>query len=590
MRVRLLLHRVVECLKKLNMEVSMKPIPYGLASYKTIREENYYYVDKTHYIPQLEATGKFLFFIRPRRFGKSSWLTVLECYYDINRADEFDFLFKDTYICDHPTPEKNRYLILNFNFSEVNPQIDKVEESFNEYTAQCFLFFGLNYQELLGDRYFKLMEQQKTPHGKLNFLLKYVGMLGHKVYILVDEYDNFTNTILSTAGQTAYHELTHGAGFFRFFFSVLKGAADKVDTGIGRMFITGVSPVTMDDVTSGFNIGQHISLYPELNEFLGFTKQDVIDILEHYGLESAELLPLMLEWYDNYRFSSQTEQTIFNTNMVLYFIKNYLRLKAPPEEMIDQNVKTDYSKLRHLMVLERRLNGNFSLMKSIIETQETKHTQVVSSFPVEYLTEPENFVSLLFYFGLLSHSGDNTLRIPNQTVKQLMYSYLRRGYDDVEVFNVDIWRLIGLVKQMAYQGEWRAVFEFLAEEVEKQTAIRDYLTGEKVIQTFLLAYLNVTDYYLIRTEEEMGKGFVDLYLEPFFGKYANLKYSYLIEIKYITRQEFTEGKMKAALAQAKTQLQRYATDARVVKRSRGSQVVKIALVFAGWELKAMDEF
>ncbi|MDM8527446.1 AAA family ATPase, partial [Anaerolineales bacterium HSG24] len=404
----------------------MKPIPYGLASYKSIREDNCYYLDKTHYIPQLETTGKFLFFIRPRRFGKSSWLTVLEGYYDINRVDEFDFLFKGTYIYDNPTPEKNSYLILNFNFSEVSPQLDEVKESFYEYTDECFYFFGVTYRELLGDEYFRMIERKKSPHGKLRFLLKYVGMLGHKVYILVDEYDNFANTILSTAGQTAYHELTRGAGFFRFFFNLLKGAADRMDTGVGRMFITGVSPVTMDDVTSGFNIGQQISLYPELNELLGFTKQDVINILEYYGLEPNNLLPLIQEWYDNYRFSSQAEQAMFNTDMVLYFIKNYLRRNAPPEEMIDQNVKIDYGKLRHLIVLDRRLNGNFSYLMEIIETQETKHTQVVSSFPVEHLTKKENFVSLLFYFGLLSHApnGEDTegvLQIPNETVKQLMY-------------------------------------------------------------------------------------------------------------------------------------------------------------------------
>ncbi|MDM8520079.1 AAA family ATPase [Anaerolineales bacterium HSG6] len=566
----------------------MKPIPYGLASYKRIRKKDCYYLDKTHYIPQLEAIGEFLFFIRPRRFGKSSWLTVLEGYYDINRVDEFDFLFKGTYIYDNPTPEKNSYLILKFNFSEVSPQLDEVKESFYEYTDDCFYFFGVTYRELLGDEYFRMIERKKSPHGKLRFLLRYVGMLGHKVYILVDEYDNFANTILSTAGQTAYHELTRGAGFFRFFFNLLKGAADRMDTGVGRMFITGVSPVTMDDVTSGFNIGQQISLYPELNELLGFTKQDVINILEYYDLESNKLLPLMQEWYDNYRFSSQVEQAMFNTDMVLYFIKDYLRRNAPPDEMIDQNVKIDYGKLRHLMVLDKRLNGNFSYLTNIIKTRKTAIKNVASSFPMERLTKKSNFISLLFYFGLLSYTNKGELQIPNETVKQLMYSYIRDGYEDVDVFNVDVWQLSSLVREMAYQGEWRAVFEFLADEVKKQTSIRDYLTGEKVIQTFLLAYLSVTDFYLIRTEVEMGKGFVDLYMEPFFGKYEDLQYSYLIELKYITSGEFTDDKLKEELAEAKTQLQKYATDARVIKRSQGSQLIKVALVFAGWELKGMS--
>lgn len=566
----------------------MKPIPYGLASYRRIRQENYYYLDKTNYLPLLEATGKFLFFIRPRRFGKSSWLTVLESYYDISRQDEFDFLFKGTYIYDQPTAEKNSYLILKFNFSQIAPQTDKVAASFEEYIDETFFFFGQKYRQFLDDDYFDMMRHKQSSHGKLRFLLNYIGRTGYKIYILIDEYDNFANTILTTAGQTAYQELTHGGGFFRFFFNVLKGAADHLDTGVGRMFITGVSPVTMDDVTSGFNIGQHISLHQEFNELLGFTQQDVRTMLEYYALEPDQLLPIMQAWYDHYRFSSETEQTVFNTDMVLYFIKNYLRRDELPEEMIDQNVRIDYGKLRHLMVLDKRLNGNFSYMMTIIANQVTSPVRVVQTFPVEWLTKPANFISLLFYFGLLSYTQTGELQIPNETVRQLMYSYIREGYQDVDVFNVDMWRLAALMQRMAYHGEWPAVLQFLADEVQKQTAIRDYLTGEKVVQTFLLAYLSVTDYYIIRTEEELGKGFVDLYLEPFWGKYADLSYSYLIELKYLTRNEFTPEKMTAALTTAKAQLQQYATDARIIKRSRNSQVVKVALIFSGWELKAME--
>jgi len=256
--------------------------------------------------------------------------------------------------------------------------------------------------------------------------------------------------------------------------------------------------------------------------------------------------------------------------------------------MIDQNVKIDYGKLRHLVVLDRRLNGNFSRLTEIINTGGTGPIRVAQSFPVEYLLKPLNFVSLLFYFGLLSYTSKGDLRIPNETVRQLMYSYMRDAYDDVNVFNVDLWRLAQLVQAMAYQGEWQAVFEFLAVEVDKQTSIRDYLTGEKVIQTFLLAYLSVTDYFIIRTEAEFGKGFADLYIEPFWAKYADVKYSYLIELKYLTRSEFTAEKMKSSLTEAQTQLHQYASDARIIKRSRHSQLIKVALLFSGWELKAME--
>ncbi len=565
----------------------MKQIPYGLASYKNIREKQCYYLDKTPYIPKFEHVGEFLFFIRPRRFGKSLLLTLLECYYDISRQAEYDLLFKDTFIYTNPTPEKNAYLILKFDFSQVNPDPDMVESSFKEYTDTCFFFFGERYVELLGERYFKMIEQKESPHSKLEFLLRYVGSKGHKVYILIDEYDNFANTILTSYGQSAYHKLTHGSGFFRFFFNILKGSAGQTDSGVGRLFITGVSPVTMDDVTSGFNIGKNISLHPHFNELLGFTQPDVLDLLNYYGITN-DVLPLMQDWYDHYRFATDVTESIFNTDMVLYFVDNFLRLGHQPDNLIDQNVRIDYGKLRHLMVLDRRLNGNFSRLTEIIEQEETSVHRVADTFPVERLTKPSNFISLLYYFGLLSYTPAGTLKIPNQTVKQLMYSYIRDGYEDVDVFSVDLWCFADLVRQMAYRGEWQPVFAFLAAEVEKQTSIRDYLTGEKVIQTFLLAYLNVTDYYITHTETEMGKGFVDLYLEPFWAKYNDVKYAYLIELKYLTRSEFTEDLMKAKLTEAKTQLQQYATDARVIKQNRAAPLICLALVFSGWELKAME--
>ncbi|RKZ74534.1 MAG: hypothetical protein DRR19_30025 [Candidatus Parabeggiatoa sp. nov. 1] len=570
----------------------MKTIPYGTSSYKAIRQDNAYYVDKTHYIPQLESAGKFLFLIRPRKFGKSSLLSVLEGYYDIARAEEFDELFKGTYIHANPTPEKNAHLILKFNFSQVSPEIDKVEESFNGHARNSFFFFGDKYKAFLDDRYFKMMESHHQAHQQLEFLLNYVGAKGLKVYVLIDEYDNFTNTILTTAGQASYHKLTHGAGFFRFFFSILKGAVDQMDSGISRMFITGVSPVTMDDVTSGFNIGRNISLHPNFNEVVGLTEQHVIEMLTYYrdnGMalpDWNETLNLMKVWYDNYRFSEDATSNLFNTNMVLYFVKNFLELGKYPKEMIDPNIKVDYGKLRHLVMLDKRLNGNFSRLAEIIETEHVR-SNVVNSFPVERLRKPENFISLLYYFGFLSYGGKNELIIPNRTVQQLMYGYLREGYEDVDVFNIDLWRFANLIWNMAYKGEWQPVFQFLAQEVEKQTSIRDYLTGEKVIQTFLLAYLNVTDYYTTRTEEEMGKGFVDLYLEPFFPKYDDINYGYLIELKYIKRSEFTDTLKQEKIDEATTQLQQYATDPRVAQNR--ANLIGVMLVFCGWELVHYEE-
>ncbi len=341
----------------------MKKIPYGIASYKRVREEDCYYIDKTRYIPELEKAGDFLFLIRPRRFGKSSLLTLLECYYDIARPDEFDFLFGNTWIGKNPTAEKNSQLILKFNFSQVSPDPKNVEASFRAHTDTVFLFFAEKYRNLLGDDWYGKLEKKTSPHGKLEFLFYYAGFKGLKIYLQIDEYDNFANTILTTAGPEKYHELTHGSGFFRFFFNVMKGAGDQAVSGLGRIFITGVSPAAMDDVTSGFNIGRNISLSPNVNGLLGFTRQDVLDMMECYSVcarDAENAMALMTEWYDHYRFSAEAEETLFNTDMVLYFMGHFLNGYRPPSEMIDQNVRMDYGKLRHFVVLDRQLNGNFS--------------------------------------------------------------------------------------------------------------------------------------------------------------------------------------------------------------------------------------
>jgi hypothetical protein len=568
----------------------MKQIPYGISNYKDIRQKNAYYVDKTQYIEQLESAGDFLFLIRPRRFGKSSLLTMLECYYDIARAEEFDTLFADTYIHAHPTPEKNAHLILKFNFSQVNADIDQVETSLQEYVDSCLFFFCEKYQNFFDERYLSMMATKKAQYSQLVFLLRYIGIKGLKLYVMIDEYDNFTNTILSQAGQAHYHKLTHGDGLFRFFFRVLKGGVDEVDSAIKRMFITGVSPVTMDDVTSGFNIGFNISLAPTFNDVLGLSKQNVIEMLTYYQENGFtlpdlnDLLALMKVWYGHYRFSNdEAINSLFNTDMVLYFLKHFLKSGKYPKYMIDPNVKVDYGKLRHLVILDRKLNGNFSRLEAIIENGKIP-AEIVPSFPVEDLIKPNNFISLLYYFGLLTYQTEEELIIPNRTVQKLMYGYLRDGYEDVDVFSIDLWHFANLVREMAYRGEWQPVFQFLASEVEKQTAIRDYLSGEKVIQTFLLAYLNITDYYLTRTEEEMGKGFVDLYLEPFFAKYEKVKYGYLIELKYINRSKFTSELLQEKIIEAKNQLQQYATDKRVISGNLGMNLISIMLIFSGWEL------
>ena len=421
---------------------------------------------------------------------------------------------------------------------------------------------------------------------------------GLKTFLIIDEYDNFANTILTTAGQKAYHSLTHGGGFFRYFFNLLKGATAGQISGLTRLFITGVSPITMDDVSSGFNIGTNISIEAPFNEMIGFTETEVKTMLEYYYNAEELIIPvddsllLMKEWYDGYCFNESATSTMFNSDMVLYFIRKTIVGKGLPKYLIDQNVKIDYGKLRHLITVDKHLNGNFSELKSIIETGEVV-SDIALSFPIEQLLQRENFISLLFYFGLLSFAGEKTgrplLRIPNLTIKDLMYSYIREGFKDVDIFRLDVWKLSNLLGDMAYKGQWQATFDFIADEVKKQTSIRDYLDGEKVIQGFLLAYLNVTHFFLMWSEREMGGGFVDLYLEPFLDRYPDMQYGYLIELKYIPKSKFSNDKLQETISAAEEQLRKYANDARIQDVTSKVPVKKLALVYKGWELVYREE-
>jgi hypothetical protein len=431
-------------------ELEVKKIPYAITDYDLMRRGNYYYVDKTRYIPIIEDTGRYLFFIRPRRFGKSLFLAVLHGYYDVYFKESFDQLFKDTWIHTHPTAERGSYLVLPFNFSAIDPARDKIETSFLNHIQGRAHSFVKNYSDYLGkdkDYFLGKIEASRSVSDILSMIVKLCDDAQQKLYVIIDEYDNFANTILTTSGKDAYEDLTHGEGFFRSFFNVLKTGTTGIEAPITRLFITGVSPVTLDDVTSGFNIGDNISLDPAVNSMIGFTGAEVREIIDYYHSagylkhDPGYLLELLTKWYGNYLFSEHAlpGQQLFNSDMVLYFLKEYFKIQTIPNDLIDWNVRIDYKILRHLIILDKgetkTANGNFSRLKQIIEEEEIA-ANLVKGFLVEELTHTENFLSLLFYFGLLSikekviKNQESVLKIPNETIRRLFYDYIKEGYEE----------------------------------------------------------------------------------------------------------------------------------------------------------------
>ncbi|MFS2807934.1 AAA family ATPase [Parabacteroides distasonis] len=384
----------------------MKKIPYGLTDFERIRKEPYYYVDKTHYIERLEESANFFFLIRPRRFGKSLFINMLRWYYDIYRRDRFKEIFEGLYIGSRPTAGQGKYLVLDFNFAGVNPDPDRLLASFNDHCSMRFDIFAGLYGHMFNPGFADELKSLKNADEKLNYLIGQATLLDLPIYLFIDEYDNFTNAILSNVGNEHYRKLTHGTGFFRYFFNKLKEGA----TGNGpikRMFITGVSPVTLDDVTSGFNIGANMSTDPRFNGIIGFSEREVRDMLSYYkdvdmlAGEVDEVIGVMKPWYDNYCFSRESlHEPMYNSDMVLYFLNHYLPLRKAPENMIDNNIRTDYNKLRHLIRLDKKMGMNASIIQDIV-TNGSVTGMIQTALHAEDLTKSGNFKSLLYYFGLL---------------------------------------------------------------------------------------------------------------------------------------------------------------------------------------------
>jgi len=585
-------------------EKTLKAIPYGVGKYEDMSQYNYYYVDKTGYLEHIEKAGRYIFFIRPRRFGKTLFISMMEAYYDINKKNQFEMLFKGTDIFENPTSERNSYLILKFDFSAVASSMNQVQDSFLNHVKNTAEYFVSKYKELLkvdAEDKIKELKTQEGINDLLDDLLSLCKNARQKVYVIIDEYDNFANTILSTAGRRDYEKITHGEGFFRDFFKVIKKetAADS-DSPIVRMFMTGVSPITLDDVTSSFNIAENITIDKAFNEMMGFREHEVIEMIEYYKKtgkirhETGYILNLLNRWYNHYRFSKDSPIEVFNPTLVLYFLKEYFKNQKIPDELFDRNVRLDYEKLKHLIMIDkkgtRKSNGNFSKLKAVIEDGFVS-SKIEKGFPLKRLESPENFSSLLFYFGLLtihSHAekGEKLrLTIPNEAVKRLFYEYISEAYNETAVFILDLDKYYELMENMAYNGDWKPLLDYITQRMNESLSLRDLITGEKSIQAFLHVYLGLSNLYIIHSEKELNKGYADLTMEPFMAKYEGIKYSFLIEIKYIKGADSLDKKKVEQLkAEAENQLKQYSMDEKFRKSIEKTTLIKLVLVFSGHHL------
>jgi len=579
-----------------NKTVKRKRIPYGMSNFASVRKDCYF-VDKTPFIEELERANKFFFFIRPRRFGKSLTLSMLKHYYDINRADRFEQLFGGLYIGKHPTEERNSYLIIELNFSVIDGTLGNYKKSMDAHCNTAFNIFCDVYAQYLPDNIKKEMNEKDGAVAQLDYLYKECAKADRKIYLFIDEYDHFTNDILSDANRLKdYESETHGEGYFRKFFNTIKAGTESA---IERCFVTGVSPVTMDDVTSGFNIGTNYSLSPQFNELMGFTEEEVRKMLDYYRTTcefhhtTDELIAGMKPWYDNYCFAvkSYGRTTMYNACMVLYFVDNYIRNGGDyPDYMLEDNIRTDYNKLRMLVRRDAEFGYDASVIRRIAE-QGYLTAELKTGFPARSITDPRNFVSLLYYFGMLSIDGtldgDTKLIIPNQVVREQMYNYLLETYEVDHLSQEDYIRS-SLAQRLAYYGEWKEYFGYMAECLQRYASQRDKLKGESFVHGFTLAMTSLSRFFRPVSEQECQQGYIDLFLRPELEIYKDMRHSYIVEFKYAKGKDGEEVVARLredAIAQAN----RYAETERV-KSSVGSTTLhKIVIVYKGMEMVVCEE-
>lgn len=577
------------------MDAAIKKIPYGLTDFERIIRENYYYVDKTQYIAKVEDQASYFFIVRPRRFGKSLFLNMLANYYDINKKDRFEEIFGGLYIGKHPTPARNKYMVLKLNFSSVTSNMEQLIETFNTYCKLVMTAFAKDYSYILGENIAEEAQKYNTADALLGFLCLSAQSKGQKIYLILDEYDNFANNILVDYGNERYRSITHGSGFFRGFLKVVK---DYSSTVIERIFLTGVSPVTMDDLTSGFNIADNYSCNSAFYNMIGFNEHEVRALIDYYKSQielphtTDELINIMKPWYDNYCFSTESldEPSMYNSDMVLFLMNRYLLNKRLPNTMLDANIRTDYNKLRHLIHIDKSFGENASVVQEIIEKGSTTGA-IADSFPAEDITKPENFKSLLYYYGMLTISGmemgDPILKVPNWAVHEQLYGYMADIYKDTANLYLEMNKLGELMKRMAYKGEWENYFNYIAERLDSQSCIRDFIEGEAYVKTFILAYLGLTHYYIARPEYESNKGFADIFLQPRLLQLPDMVYSYCIEVKYAKR-DASEVEIEKLLTDAKMQLKQYSASEWIHHDKGSTELKSIALVFQGWKLVRVE--
>jgi hypothetical protein len=546
-------------------DTTMKRIPYAITNFESIRTENYLYVDKTRFIEQLEnEPTKYNFLIRPRKFGKSLFTSVLDYYYDIRHKDKFDTLFGELYIGKHPTPKANTYLVMNFDFSGLDTSgIERFKISFTAAIRSSITTFLTAHRriiknhETLREQLWNLKEDVRVY---IEFAFNIIENYERKAYIIIDEYDHFANDVIAKGTKLSkkqYEETVWANSVTKDFYETLKTGTKTV---IDKMFVTGITPIMLDDLTSGFNISNNLSTDANYNEILGLTSAEIDWVIQQTNLDKSKF-PIDLEkMYNGYVFHEKAPNKIFNSTMVFNYLLGFSKAGIDFKYIVDDNLKIDYGRLRTLI----NAHNNKEKLRNLIETNSID-VELIKQFSIEKIHEEKNFFSLLYYMGLLTIDNSKPinigLKIPNYSVKTIFWNFLENMLtEEFEGLSLDDSKYRKPIYQLAYENTYEPFFDYFSKNILHYLSNRDLQkTVEKDIKFLLLPLFFTSNYYLPFSELENSEGYTDIYLQR-GHLHPESKSDWIFEIKYIPQAEAKKtSKINAAKTDAKEQLQRYKT-------------------------------
>ena len=565
----------------------MIKIPYGISGFETIRKEGFKYVDKTSYIRNIE-TERYCMYVRPRRFGKTLFTTTLDAYYSIDKKEEYEELFKGLDIYNNPTEKKNSYYVLNFNFSGMlfNTKIDisELEKSFKEKVYQHCRKFVERYKLNIN------VENKETAASTLeNVLVGFQGLhLENNIYIIVDEYDHFTNGLLEGECKT-FLDILGRAGFVRAFYEVIKAYTDY--NVVERFFATGVAPLTLDSMTSGFNITTSLTLNPQYVAMTGLTEEEVKNLVsevEENKEQQEMILKDLVDNYDGYKFSKSNLEHIFNPTLVMYYLNNYVKLGTRPEEIVDKNLSTNAEKLKNLMLIKTPEENFVQIQKLILEGEVSGN--IVQSFELDKTFSSYDFLSLLFYNGYITIKEvepiSNLVKfvVPNFVSYNLYAQYMLNLISAENRVKVDIGDLQRALVPFATEGNLVPILEWVRNFL-MYSSVRDKENfKEQDLKHIIHLIFTLTTQYDVYTEFPSLQGYTDVYIR---NKDRSLNICEgLIELKYLSKKDSSKAKIEKAKNEAKEQLKNYMKDERL---QANKNLRKYVVVFVGFEEFYVEE-